>query len=217
MMATPSSPALKRSQAARGLGVHAPSPRRGRRGSAVHFDEITSIYPLEPGNDVFPDTQQLVGTLTSEPEDDDDQAGSGKCHTCNTLLERRSVRRFFRVCSVLNLLSLAFSAPLRVCPLPAAEGNSTEEDKSCEGVFIQFVVIAVVDLILAVLYTVQLVMRLQYNIFVWYTHRKKVTYLGHSYSMTTPLWPLLCDLLLPRPWPSMILQNLTLAPRLVKT
>lgn len=170
-MAAPSSPALKRSQAAR--GVHA-SPRRGRRGSAVHFDETTSIYPLEP---VFPDTQQLVGTLTSEPEDDDDQAGSGKCHTWNTLLERRSVRRFFRVCAVLNLLSLAFSAPLRVCPPITEEGqggNST--DGSCDGVFVQFVVIAVVDLILAVLYTVQLIMRLQYNIFVWYTHRKKVMY-----------------------------------------
>lgn len=207
------SPALKRSQAAR--GANAASPRRGRRGSAVHFDEITSIYPLEPGNDVFPDSQQLVGTLTSEPEEDDDLAGSGKCHTCNTLLERRSVRRFFRVCAVLNLLSLAFSAPLRVCP-PISEGvNSTKSDQSCDGVFVQFVVIAVVDLILAVLYTVQLIMRLQYNIFVQcYMHRKKVMYitiwtllpinLGHSYPMATPLWRLSCDLLVPRPRLSMI-------------
>ena len=147
------------------------SPRRGRRGSAVTFDAVTSVYPFEDFSDSH---LQDTGTLRSEIEEEEDQAASGKCYTCNTLLERRSVRRFFCLCAVLNLLSLAFSAPLRVCSnLPEAEGtnctkflvkNGSGED--CKGVFIQFVVIAVVDFIVAILYTFQFVLRMQYTIFL---------------------------------------------------
>lgn len=71
-MATPSSPALKRSQASRGhLGDT--SPRRARRGSVVHFDEITAI---------FDDTLHQVGTLRSELEpelEDEEQGGAERC------------------------------------------------------------------------------------------------------------------------------------------
>lgn len=58
-----------------------------------------------------------------------------------------------------------------MCPV---EGNATRTDE-CEGVFTQFVVIAIVDLIVALLYTVQLLMRLQYTFFLCFKgHGKKV-------------------------------------------
>lgn len=165
-MATPSSsPALlKRGQATRGHHHHHAtgdgSPRRGRRGSAVHFDEITSIYPVDT-------PQQDVGTLRSDAEEDDDQGGAERCYAYSTLLQKRSVKKFFRVCAVFNLLSLAFSAPLRVCSEAANGGNGTDASgEDCQGVFVQFVVIAGADLVLALLYTVQLFMRVQYTVFL---------------------------------------------------
>ena len=157
-MATPSSPALKRRQATRGVSIAdgSPSPRRGRRGSAVKFDETTSIFRLgEPGlvGETNGTDQHHVGTLRSEPEEEEEQGGSDHCYFCITLLEKHSVRKFFQICAAFNLLSLMFSAPLRVCE--RMEGSATNESR-CEGVFIQFVVITVADLVLAILYTLQL-------------------------------------------------------------
>ena len=176
-MATPSSPALKRSQATRGFhNAGHISPRRGRRGSAVTFDAITSIYPLDEAGD-----SHHLGTLASEVEEEDEQSGSNRCYTCNTLLERRSVRWFFSLCAVLNLLSLVFSAPLRMCEPEGianctqwGNGTSTESGGDCTGVFAQFVVIAIVDFVLAIFYTIQLVLRLQYAVFLCLTGHKKV-------------------------------------------
>ena len=162
------SPALKRNQATRGHH-HPPgsaSPRKS--GSAVTFDVKTSIYPLD--NVLDPFQQVDVGTLRSEPDgkdEEEDQVNSERCYTCNTLLERRYIKRFFRICAVLNLLSLAFSAPLRVC--------TKNDDDKCDAVVIQFIVIAVVDLIVAILYTLQLFMRTQYTIFLFCQgHNRKV-------------------------------------------
>lgn len=153
-MATPSSPALKRSQATR--GPHNlpgnPSPRRGRRGSAVTFDETTSIFraPADVHNGLSTSGPDL-GTLRSEPEEEEEElGGTDSCYACSTLMEKSRVRKFFQVCAVINLLSLMFSAPLRVC------GPDTPE--YCDDVFIQYVIIAVVDFVLSVLYTVQLVL-----------------------------------------------------------
>lgn len=169
----------------RGMGFHnagSTSPRRGRRGSAVTFDAVTSVYPFEDFSDSH---LHDTGTLRSEVEEEEDQAVSGKCYACNTLLERRGVRKFFRLCAVLNLLSLAASAPLRVCSdlnLPEGTKSCTmfeskpELEEDCKGVFIQFVVIAVVDLIVAILYTFQFVLRLQYTFFLCRNgDRKKVS------------------------------------------
>lgn len=179
-MASPTSPALKRSQGTRGHHHQVPgntSPRRGRRGSAVHFDEITSIFPLGRGGDSLPDTQHHAGTLRSEPEEDEDQSGAERCYTCSTLLERHWVKKFFRVCAVFNLLSLAFSAPLRVCLERGNGENDTDMHdtvrEDCTGVFIQFVVIAIADVILALLYTTQLLMRLQYTAFLCFRRDKR--------------------------------------------
>lgn len=154
----------------------------------MHFDEITSIFPYGGdgddggggGSGGGGDAQLLhaAGTLRSEPEeqeeDDEEQGGEDRCYACNTLLERRSVRKFFRFCAVFSLLSLAFSAPLRVCSEAVGSNSSSsssmdlpeEEEEDCEGVFIQFVVITAVDLILALIYTVQLGMRIQYTTFL---------------------------------------------------
>lgn len=165
-MATQSSPALRRNQQdARGFHYAAANARRGRRGSAVTFDEITSVFPLDSRD--LPDRQH-AGTLRSDSEENDDQGSYDTCYTCNTLLERRWVRRLFRLCAVLNLLSLACSAPLRVCEerKNTGLGNCTgEEEESCIGVFTQFVVIAIVDFVVSLLYTLQLIMRIQYTVF----------------------------------------------------
>ena len=118
------------------------------------FDETTSIFPLArtPGGTTngLPGPPDL-GTLRSEPEEEEDElGGSDSCYVCSSFMGKRSVRKFFQVCAVINLLSLMFSAPLRVC-----DSSMTED---CEDVFIQYVVIAVVDFVLAVVYTVQLVL-----------------------------------------------------------
>ena len=159
-MATPSSPALKRAKATRGphnVAGSSTSPRRGRRGSAVTFDE-TTIYPLSnPSlnreNSLPVSDQHQVGSLRQDQEEEDEQGGSDSCYVCSTFMEKHSVQKFFQVCAAINLLSLVFSAPLRVCDMP-----EKDTDGSCEAVFIQFVVIAAVDLILAFVYSVQLVM-----------------------------------------------------------
>ena len=172
---TSPNPALRRAQAT--IRHHDQSDGRGRRGSAVTFDAITSVYPF----DDFSDPQvQDTGTLGEEEEEEEDPGNSGRYYTCSTLLERRSVRRFFRLCAVLNLLSLAFSAPLRVCTDTPEDINcTTAQDppgEDCDGVFAQFVTIAVVDFIVAVLYTFQLVLRLMYTVFLCRhtDHKKKV-------------------------------------------
>ncbi len=175
-MANVSGPVLKRGQAARGHHHHhqqsseGTGDRRGRRGSAVTFDEITSIYPL-PGSEVS-DLQQEVGALRGEPEEEEEdygQSSSERCYSCNTLLEKKRVRQFFRVCGVINLLSLAFSAPLQTC----SEGNN--QGDNCDGVFIQFVTIAVIDVLVSLVYTVKFIMQLHYTIFIIFqATRKKV-------------------------------------------
>lgn len=164
-MASTSSPALKRGHAGRSR-QHAAShavPRRGRRGS-VTFDEKTSIYPFNANTD----PQLQAGTLRTdqvEEEEEEDQSGSDNCYTCSTLVERRSFRRLFRVCAVVNLLSLAFSAPLRIC--------NDEEESDCDGVFIQFLIITVVDFIVALVYTLHLALRIQY--LVYHRYKKKAS------------------------------------------
>ena len=177
-MATGSSPALRRGQAVRGnagysRGEGRVSPRRDRRGSVVHFDEVTSIYPagIEADNS---DPQHLQGTLRGEPTEeeysghDEDHSPSKRCcYSMSVLLEKPWVTQFFRICAVLNLLSLACSSPWRVC-----SGSSEEERGNCEGVFYQFVVIASVDFIVSIVYTVQLILVIQSVLFHRFWEKK---------------------------------------------
>jgi hypothetical protein len=131
--------------------------------------------------------------LRNEPEEDEDQIEVEKCYTCRVLLERHWVKKFFRVCAVFNILSLAFSAPLRVCSEVENRGNGTDlPGEDCEGVFVQFVVIAVADVILALVYSVQLSLRIQYMIFLCFKKGKRVRgdLLGtHGYVMIGFLLP----------------------------
>lgn len=179
-MATPSSPALRRGQAVRGNAVSRGngrlSPRRGRRGSVVHFDEVTSIYPPE---DDPSDPQYRQGTLRPEPTEEDyrgheyEEHGPSRrcCYNTSTLLEKPWVTQFFRVCAVLNLLSLACSSPWRVCD--GTSGSPEGEIKDCEEVFLQFVIIASVDFIVSIVYTIHLLLVFQSILFHTFWGRKK--------------------------------------------
>ena len=133
-----------------------PSPRRatGRRGS-VTFDHQTSIYP-ENG-----DGEEQQGLLKGPKEEEEAEQipSRGSCYGCHLLVENKVARRLFRVCAVLNLISLVFSAPLRRC---------NEGDEDCfYGVFAQLVIITVLDFVLALLYTLQTYVRLQYSLYRW--------------------------------------------------
>ena len=153
-MATPSSPSLKRTRALRSHrhtpashgGSVSPSPRRG----SVTFDTQTSVY--------HPDQPQ--GTLTETKDDDEvgTKVGYSGCFPCHYLVERRWARRLFRVLAVFNLTSLIFASPLKKC--------SGDSEDDCTGVRIQFVVIACVDFMLAVLYTLQTLLRIEYSIYL---------------------------------------------------
>ena len=183
--------ALRRSQAIKGSSgfynvSEKTSPRRTRRGSSVHFDEITSIYPADESND----PHHQLGTLRGDSNNDGDRGaeyedrmnGTRCLYTCSTLLERPWVGRFFSVISLLNLLSLACSSPWRVCD-SAIDGGLDR----CEDVFFQFVIITAVDFVISLVYTIQLFMVAQYTIFQCYQdHISKVKYLttvGNDYSI----------------------------------
>ena len=80
---------------------------------------------------------------------------------CRALVEKRPFRVFYRVCALLNVLSLLFSAPLLVC-------TSREHDvNDCYGVFVQFTFIACVDFVLCVVYTLQTAVRLHYAVHLY--------------------------------------------------
>lgn len=142
-----------------------PSPRRatGRRGS-VTFDHQTSIFP-ENG-----DGGEQQGLLKGPKEEEEAEQipSRGSCYGCHLLVENKAARRLFRVCAVLNLISLVFSAPLRSC-------TTGENDKDCfNGVFAQLVIITVLDFVLALLYTLQTSVRFQYSLYRWRSKKQVV-------------------------------------------
>lgn len=130
-------------------GSRTPSPRRGRRGS-VTFDRQTSIFPGEG------EGQQ--GVLKEEVEQ---RSGRGSCYGCHFIVENKVARRLFRVCAVLNLISLVFSAPLNRCDVHQCRPEIRD---CCDKIFIQLVIITIVDSLLAVIYTVQTYVRFQYRL-----------------------------------------------------
>ena len=139
-----------------------PSPRRGRRGS-VTFVHQTSIYP----DDGEGEEQQGLLKGSKEEEEVDQRPIRGNCYGCHFLVENKLARRLFRVCAVLNLISLVFSAPLRQCD--PAGGN----EQFCDHVFVQLIIIAVVDFLLAILYSLQTYVRFQYSLYQ-YQRKKQV-------------------------------------------
>ena len=136
-------------------GSRTPSPRRGRRGS-VTFDHQTSIFP-EDG-----EGEGQQGVLKGEEEEIEQRSDRGSCRGCHFLVENKIARRLFRVCAVLNLISLVFSAPLTRCNSDECSANVTD---CYNSIFIQLVVITILDFLLAVIYTVQTYVRFQYSLY----------------------------------------------------
>ena len=98
-----------------------------------------------------------ASTLEAKREDgggEDEVTRNPRLERWLLLVEKRRVRQFFRLCAVVNVLSLTCSGPFMRC----------EGGYSCTA---QFVIIACVDFVLSVLFTVQLVARLQY---AWWQH-----------------------------------------------
>lgn len=137
-------------------GSRTPSPKRGRRGS-VTFDRQTSIFP-ENGEG---EGQQGVLKVDEAEEVVEQQSGRGSCYGCHFLVENKIIRRLFRVCAVLNLISLVFSAPLNRCEVHQCR---PEERDCCDSVLIQLIVITILDSLLAIIYTVQTYVRFQYRL-----------------------------------------------------
>ncbi len=126
-----------------------------------------------------------------------DQAGEKQsrnwCFFCRIQVESKTLRLLFGLCAVINILSLVFSAPLFVCdhipdenltlpsltpPGPNSSfGNFTDALQSCNNVFIQYTLIAAVDFLLAVFYTLQTLARIEYLIFLRRTRSNKVNLL----------------------------------------
>lgn len=147
-----------------------PSPRRatGRRGS-VTFDHQTSIYP-ENG-----EGKEQQGLLKGSKEEEEVEQGPscGSSCGCHLLVENKAARRLFRVCAVLNLISLVFSAPLRRC-------STREDDRDCfYGVFSQLVIITALDFVLTLLYTLQTYVRFQYSLCRWQRKKQVATLISY--------------------------------------
>lgn len=138
-------------------GSRTPSPRRGRRGS-VTFDRQTSIFP-ENGEG---EGQQGVLKAEGEEEEVELRPGRGSCYGCHFLVENKIARRLFRVCAVLNLISLALSAPLKRCD-PGTQCSQSVRD-CCDDVLIQLIIITILDSLLAIIYTIQTYVRFQYRL-----------------------------------------------------
>ena len=70
----------------------------------------------------------------------------------------------------MNVLSLILSAPFVSC---SEEGEGGEGGGRCDDLFVWFVVITCVDFLLSLLYTLQVIARIEYTIYL-HVHRKKV-------------------------------------------
>lgn len=111
----------------------------------------------DPVNVHVPALEQTVGQRREEGSGEDDSTRHLCSEKCVTLVEKRRVRQFFRLCAVVNVLSLMASGPFQSCSL-----NTRAPDDTGYDCFPQFVTIACVDFVLSVLFTIQLVARLQY-------------------------------------------------------
>ena len=137
-----------------------PSPRRGRRGS-VTFDHQTSIFPEDGDGE---ERQGVLKGAKGEEEEIERRPGRGSCYGCHFLVENKVARRLFRVCAVLNLISLMFSAPWKRCD-PPQECDPDVWGDCCDLIFVQLVIITILDTLLALVYTIQTYVRFQYSLY----------------------------------------------------
>ena len=74
------------------------------------------------------------------------------------LIDKKAVSLFFRFVSLLNLISLAISLPIWNCQ------NNSKKGNSLYNCYVHFAVIASVDAVLAVVFTVHLLLRVFYEL-----------------------------------------------------
>ena len=82
----------------------------------------------------------------------------------------------------MNVLSLILSAPFVGCS--EGEGEEAEGGRRCDDLFVWFVVITCVDFLLSVVYTLQVIARIEYTIYL-HVHKNRVsqyTYICISHS-----------------------------------
>lgn len=164
---------VKRPRHTARVGSGAPSPRHShdRRGSAT-FGHQTSVFPESSGEEKGEQPLRVLKGTEDEEEEvrEPESPNQRRSHVaCHFLVENKFARRLLRVCAVLNLISLVLSAPLRDC-------NPEEgEQKYCKDVFIQFIIITILDSLLAVVYTIYTQIWFQYSSYqCWYWIRKQV-------------------------------------------
>lgn len=142
--------------------------------------EISREEDEDPVNVHVPALEQTVAQR-EEGSGEDDSARRLCLEKCVTLVEKKRVRQFFRLCAVVNVLSLMASGPFQQCR-PMRPDNRSETDYDC---FPQFVTIACVDFVLSVLFTIQLVARLQY---AWWQRKTASKVSGFAFSPITVRW-----------------------------
>lgn len=141
--------------------VESPGRRRryqGRYSHVIHPPSKSLSISLELAEEEPPQVQAQSSASEAPREDgirEDELTRNPRLERWMLLVEKRSVRQFFRLCAVVNVLSLMCSGPFMDCE---AEGYDC---------FVQYVTIASVDFVLSVLFTMQLVARLQY---AWWQH-----------------------------------------------
>lgn len=144
---------------ARKRRYHERPSRHASYSTSISLDQEISRDEEEtedPVNVHVPALEQTVAQR-EEGSGEDDSTRHLCSEKCVTLVEKRRVRQFFRLCAVVNVLSLMASGPFQSCRL-----NTRAPDDTGYDCFPQFVTIACVDFVLSVLFTVQLVARLQY-------------------------------------------------------
>ena len=118
-------------------------------------------------------------------------------YACHHLLDNRIATWLFRVCAMINLLSLIFSAPLTDCH------RHDGEMRHCNNVLIQLVIITVVDFLLALLYSSHLCIWFHYCLHrCWTRYRNQLQVSMH---VPRPAIHIYSDLV-----SSVVLLNLTL-------
>lgn len=174
---------LKRAKATRRRGERAssdplrdsksPSPLRERQGSVTFDNQASTIYLTEDDSLAVDGSTQLDTDGNQADNYSAEKPSRNWCFLCRIQVELSCSRLFFQIFAVINFLSLIFSGPLIECKSQVNTTNSTPTAE-CNAVFIQFVTITVVDLVLAIVYTLHTLARIEYAIHLRFKKKNKV-------------------------------------------
>ncbi len=143
----------------------------------IHFLQVSTFLPEPVGS--FEELELLGegGGGISDKEElvppEEVPLGRAK-RLFHALIEQRRARQFFRLCAMVNILSLVFSAPLVQC------GGGKD---ACTEHFVTFLVIASVDLVMSVLYSIHAIARMEYAFYL-YKNRKVCTTHARTHAHT---------------------------------